>query len=122
MAKDLNYYMNLSYKIEVIEDKAEGGFALHCPELPGCMTCTDTLENGFKMIEDAKESWFSDCLEYGMEIPEPSRLGNYSGQFKLRIPRSLHKILVERSKQEGVSMNQLCVYLLSGRIKGIKLK
>ena len=116
MIKDLNYYMNLSYRIEVIEDKTEGGFTLHCPELPGCMTCAETLEHGFKMIEDAKETWFSDCLEYGMEIPEPSRLDNYSGQFKLRIPRSLHKILVERSRQEGVSMNQLCVYLLSGGI------
>ncbi len=40
-------------------------------------------------------------------------LENYSGQFKLRIPRSLHRILAEHAKREGVSMNQYCVYLLS---------
>nr|WP_246473258.1 toxin-antitoxin system HicB family antitoxin [Treponema parvum] len=36
-----------------------------------------------------------------------------SGQFKIRIPKSLHKTLAEDSKKEGVSMNQYCVYLLS---------
>ena len=25
--------MNLPYRVEVIEDKEEGGYALHCPEL-----------------------------------------------------------------------------------------
>ncbi|MCI8980594.1 MAG: toxin-antitoxin system HicB family antitoxin, partial [Clostridia bacterium] len=38
---------------------------------------------------------------------------SYSGQFKLRMPKSLHKELAERSKAEGISMNQYCVYLLS---------
>ena len=38
---------------------------------------------------------------------------DYSGQFKLRILRSLHRSLVEHSQREGISMNQCCVYLLS---------
>lgn len=113
MTKGLDYYMSLSYKIETIEDREEGGFTLCCPELPGCMTCADTIEEGFKMIEDAKKCWFTACIEDGIPIPEPSRMQDYSGQFKLRIPRSLHQTLAERSKQEGVSMNQYCVYLLS---------
>ncbi len=37
----------------------------------------------------------------------------YSGQFRLRLPKSLHKHLVERAKAEGVSLNQLCVHILS---------
>ena len=36
-----------------------------------------------------------------------------SGQFKLRLPRSLHRQLALQSKREGVSMNQFCVLLLS---------
>ena len=52
-------------------------------------------------------------LEDGMEISEPSDLSHYSGQFKLRIPKSLHKKLSEKAKEEGVSLNQYCVYLLS---------
>lgn len=117
MSKDLNYYMNLPYRVEVVEDKEEGGYALHCPELSGCMTCADTIEQGFRMIEDAKREWFTACLEDGITIPEPSRLEDYSGQFKLRLPKSLHRLLAQKSNEEGVSMNQYCVYLLS---KGIQ--
>ncbi len=117
MSKDLNYYMSLPYRVEVVEDKEEGGYALHCPELSGCMTCADTIEQGFRMIEDAKREWFMACLEDGITIPEPSRLEDYSGQFKLRLPKSLHRLLAQRSDEEGVSMNQYCVYLLS---KGIQ--
>lgn len=111
--KDLSYYMGLDYKIEIIPDTEEGGYALQCPELPGCVTCADTIQKGIDMLEDAKKAWITTCLEEGMEIPEPMNVDDYSGQFKLRMPKSLHKELAERSKAEGISMNQYCVYLLS---------
>lgn len=113
MNKDLNYYMGLNYKIEVVEDKEEGGYALSCPELKGCITCAESIEEGFKMIEDAKKCWFTACIEDRIPIPEPNDINEYSGQFKLRMPKSLHKTLAERSRQEGISMNQYCLYLLS---------
>ena len=116
MVKTLEYYMGLPYRIEIVEDKDEGGFALHCPELNGCMTCADSIEEGIKLLEDAKREWFSACLEDGISIPEPATDENYSGQFKLRLPKSLHRLLAQKSNEEGVSMNQYCVYLLS---KGI---
>lgn len=113
MNKDLSYYMGLNYKIEIIADKEEGGYALSCPELKGCITCADNIEEGIKMLEDAKKCWFTACIEDGIEIPKPNDTREYSGQFKLRLPKSLHKQLAKRSHQEGVSMNQLCLYLLS---------
>lgn len=63
--------------------------------------------------KDAKREWIRVALEEGIEIYEPDSLENYSGQFKLRIPRSLHRSLAEHSQREGISMNQYCVYLLS---------
>lgn len=111
--KDLTYYVKLNYKVEVLRDDTDGGYILHCPELKGCITCAETIEDGFKQIEDAKRNWFTACLDDGIDIPEPSTLDEYSGQFKIRMPKSLHKTLAERSKQEGISMNQYCVYLLS---------
>ena len=113
MNKDLAYYMNLSYRIEVIKEQEGSGYVLHCPELPGCITCAETVAEGMEMLEDAKKCWFTACLEDGVAIPEPVRLEDYSGQFKLRLPKSLHKQLAQRSSEEGVSMNQDCVYLLS---------
>ena len=105
--------MRLKYKIEILPEEDNDGFALHCPELKGCITCADTLEEGLRMIEDAKKSWFTACIKNNISIPEQNDCSAYSGQFKLRIPKSLHKSLAERSKQEGVSMNQFCMYLLS---------
>lgn len=113
MNKSLNYYMSLPYRIEIVSDETEGGYILQCPELNGCMTCANTIEEGLKMLEDAKQCWFSACIEDGIPIPEPARLEDYSGQFKLRLPKTLHKLLAQRSSEEGVSMNQYCVYLLS---------
>jgi len=119
--KDLAYYMGLKYKIEVLPEEEGNGYVLHCPELSGCITCGETLEQGFEMLEDAKKCWFTACIEDGIPIPEPSNISDYSGQFKLRMPKSLHKTLAERSKQEGISMNQYCLYLLSSNANSREL-
>ena len=117
MDKNLEYYMKLPYRIEIVKDNEEGGYALRCPELPGCITYSDTIAEGLKMIEDAKVCWFEACLEDHIPIPEPSKVEDFSGQFKLRIPKSLHKLLSQKSSEEGISMNQYCLYLLSRGVK-----
>ena len=48
-----------------------------------------------------------------MQFPEPEGMNEYSGQFKLRIPKALHRQLAEHSKAEGISMNQYCLFLLT---------
>ena len=111
--KTLNDYMAMSYRMEIVEDKDEGGFVVSYPDLPGCITCGETLERAVANAVDAKKAWLEAALEDGIEIHEPDSLEDYSGQFKLRIPRSLHRSLAEHSKREGISMNQYCVYLLS---------
>lgn len=106
-------YMAMNYRMEIVEDKEEGGFVVSYPELPGCITCGEKLETAIANAGDAKKAWIQAALEDGIEIHEPDSLEDYSGQFKLRIPRSLHRSLTEHSKREGISMNQYCVYLLS---------
>ena len=111
--KTLNEYMSMSYKMEIIEEQDEGGCVITYPDLPGCITCGETIESAMQNAKDAKREWIRAALEEGIEIYEPDSLENYSGQFKLRIPRSLHRSLAEHSQREGISMNQYCVYLLS---------
>ena len=108
-----NDYFAMNYRMEIVEDKDEGGFVVSFPELPGCITCGETVESAVANALDAKKAWLEAALEDGIEIHEPDSLEDYSGQFKLRIPRSLHRSLAEHSKREGISMNQYCVYLLS---------
>lgn len=111
--KTLEEYMKMPYKLEIIPDYDEDGYVASYPELPGCISCGETIADAVKNIEDAKREWIKTSIEEKLEIAEPDDLESYSGQFKLRVPKSLHKTLSEDSKKEGISMNQYCVYLLS---------
>ena len=37
--KTLSDYMAMPYRMEIVEDKDEGGFVVSYPDLPGCITC-----------------------------------------------------------------------------------
>ena len=106
-------YMSLSYKMETFDYQDEGGFVISYPDLPGCITCGETIESAMQNAKDAKREWIRAALEEGIEFYETDSLENFSGLFKLRIPRSLHRSLAEHSQREGISMNQYCIYLLS---------
>lgn len=111
--KTIDEYMMMPYRMELTPDTDEGGFVVSFPELPGCISVGDTVEETYKNAIAAKKVWLEAAIEDGVSINEPDDVENYSGQFKLRIPKSLHKSLAEHSKQEGISMNQYCLYLLS---------
>lgn len=113
MMKTSDEYMSLAYPLEIIEDKDEGGFVVSYPDLPGCITCGETIEEAVRNAQDAKKAWIEAAVKEGIKICEPDSLKDYSGQFKLRIPRSLHRSLAEHSRKEGISMNQYCMYLLA---------
>ena len=114
--KNLNYYLSLPYRMELIPDSVEGGYTAWYPELPGCLTCGETIEEVVANALDAKKEWLKAALEDKIEIEEPCTADNsseFSGQFKLRIPKTLHHTLSNHAKKEGISMNQYCLYLLS---------
>lgn len=62
MMKTLNDYMAMSYRMEIIEDKDEGGFVVSYPELPGCVTCGKTVEDAVANALDAKKAWIEAAL------------------------------------------------------------
>lgn len=111
--KNAKYYNSLPYKMVITPDSEEGGYVISYPDLPGCITCADTLEEALENANDAKLTWIEAALESGTEIHEPNSLDDYSGNCRLRMPKSLHQQLAENAKREGVSMNQYCVYLLA---------
>ena len=114
--KTIEYYMSLPYRMEIIPDQEEGGYTVKFPDLPGCLTCSDSLENLLASALDAKKAWFEAAIDEGISIAEPGDDENitaYSGQFKIRMPKSLHRSLSLHAKKEGISMNQYCNYLLS---------
>ncbi len=111
--RTIDEYMALPYRIELIPDVNEGGYVVSYPDLRGCLTTGETIEEAIANGEDAKREWLLAAMADGFPIPEPASDEEYSGQFKLRIPKSLHRQLAMQSKKEGISMNQYCLYLLS---------
>ena len=111
--KNIEYYMSLPYRMEIVPDTCEGGFVVNYPDLPGCITVGDSIADAIENAEDAKRAWLAAAIEDGIEIAEPESIEDYSGQFKLRIPKTLHRALARHAKEEGTSMNQYCLYLLS---------
>lgn len=55
--KTFNDYMALPYRLEIVEDQKEGGFVVSYPDLPGCITCGDTIEDAMNNAKDAKKAW-----------------------------------------------------------------
>src|SRR5262245_25110309 len=81
-----------------------GGFLIEFPDLPGCVSDGDTPEDALKHGSDAVRAYLRSCVKHGDPIP---RANEASGQWRQRVPRSLHARLVLRARQEGVSLNTL---------------
>ena len=117
-------YLELPYTIEVFreDDPENPGWVARVVELDGCITQADSFEELEEMIADAMRSWIIIALEDGFPIPEPRPLESYSGKFVVRLPRSLHRELVEAAEYEGVSLNMFVTSALSRSVNfGAKL-
>lgn len=90
-----------------------GGYLAEFPDLPGCIADGETVEEALHQAEDALKAWLASAKEFGDEIPEPSVATNFSGQWRIRLPKSLHAALALRAKHEGVSLNTLAATILA---------
>jgi len=105
------------YKIEVakLTDEDGGGYIAHIPQL-GCFGDGDTIEAAIADVYTVAEELISIALEDGKEVPEPQPykdIDEFSGKLSLRIPKTLHKHLNQRSKMEDCSINQLILSYIS---------
>lgn len=105
MTTTIEYYMNLPYTIELVPE-SEGGWFVAVKELRGCMSQGDTVEEAVEMIREAMQLWLEVALEENLPIPEPRPEEDFSGKFVVRVPRSLHRELVEEAERQGTSLNQ----------------
>ena len=75
--KTLNEYLALPYRMEIVEDREEGGYVVSYPDLPGCLTCGETIESAVENARDAKRVWLEAALEEGVSILMPDSLDAY---------------------------------------------
>jgi predicted RNase H-like HicB family nuclease len=74
--QSLEYFLNLKYPISIYTEDA-GGYTAMIPDLPGCMTQGETLEEVVINIEEARQLWIETVyFSNKKEIPRPSRKFN----------------------------------------------
>jgi antitoxin HicB len=112
IAAQVQEILKRSYR-KVISGDADEGFLIEVPDLPGCMTAGETMEEAVSMLPEAMAAWLESALDRGLPVPEPTVIPEYSGRVLVRMPKTLHQQLIERAEAEGVSANQLAVALLA---------
>ena len=97
-----------TYRVEWSEeDKAH---IARCLEFPSLMAHGTTAMTALVEIEKVVTESVKWMEEENEAIPEPFGLKKYKGNLTLRVPSEIHKKLVIKSAEEGVSLNQ---YILS---------
>jgi len=98
------------YEIDLVPNE-HGGYYARVPDFPTIFTGGGTPEEAMRNALEAIELMMEEHQDRGLPIPIP--LGSFSGQFNVRIPRTLHRELVRRAEIQGISLNALVSFLLA---------
>jgi len=109
------------YRIVVGWSEEDDSFVARVPALEGCVAHGATEAKAAVEAKAAAELMLSVMREDGDRIPPADAdASTYSGNIRLRIPRSLHARLDALAAAEGVSLNQLMVSLLARGAGGFR--
>ena len=105
--------MQPNYSYQLAWSPADKGYICTCAEFPGVSTFGDDQQTALAEMAVAIEAVIETYAAEGKALPEQREQLAYSGQFRLRIPKSLHAALAERAESEGMSLNSYAALLLS---------
>jgi antitoxin HicB len=100
----MKQYPKNRFELAPLSKTDGGGWLITFPDLPGCMSDGDSLEEAVKNGAEAEKAWLAAAETWGR--PKPKSL-------VARLPVSLHRELSTLAKAEGVSLNTLMVSILS---------
>lgn len=101
------------YTLQIAKDE-DNDYLVLCPSFPGLSAFGDTREAALEEGLVALTGFIAEFQAQGWDLPEPTRTpASYSGQLRLRMPKSLHAHLAQEAEEEGVSLNMHIVSKLS---------
>src|SRR5579863_1638968 len=102
-----------SYRVTVrqLSKDEGGGFLAEYPDIPGCMSDGETIEEA---IANGREA-LRDCIDVfrqsGRKFPKPAAVE--PAQWRQRLPRTLYMKLTAQAETEGVSINSLVTAIIA---------
>jgi antitoxin HicB len=115
--RDLDYYKGLHYKLTVEYDREDDVYYARFPELSGCVAHGKSEQEALEVALKVKDEWLSANYDAGWEIPEPSVREETTGRVTFRMPKYLHRKVIERADEEGVSLNQIVLSFVAQGIE-----
>lgn len=110
---------NLNYRITAYpyKDGDEIYWVAKAAEFPGVPGVGATRDEALADLDLALTETIAFLQEKGKAIPEEYVYtpDDVSGRFTVRVPKTLHRELVQEAEEEGVSLNQYMLYVLSKR-------
>jgi predicted RNase H-like HicB family nuclease len=58
--------------VAVIERGEDGSYSAYVPDLPGCVTCGDSVDEARALIEEAVALHIDSLRKHGEPVPKPS--------------------------------------------------
>lgn len=104
----------LKYSVSLKWSDEDEGYIAFVPELPGLSAFGTTPQEAMTELDSAREAYLESLTEAGENIPAPEKYMPYSGQIRLRMPKSLHANLAQSALEENVSLNTYIISLLAG--------
>jgi len=101
------------FTVRPLAKEEGGGYLIEFPDLPGCISDGETPEDAIRNGQDALKSYLLTLKEFSRPAPSPGTTSGASGQWRQRVPKSLHSRLTARAKAEGVSLNTLVTAMIA---------
>lgn len=101
------------YSYNVFWSDGDGGYIAVSPEFPRLSGFGETAEAALMELRGVLEEALEVYREEGWPLPEPHVHGEHSGQFRVRVAKSLHAALAQRAEAESISMNSLVTQYLA---------
>jgi predicted RNase H-like HicB family nuclease len=70
----------MRYPIVIEEGTETAAFGVVVPDLPGCFSAGDTLDEAMANVEEAAAAWIDATLDAGAAVPPPSSLEDIKGR------------------------------------------
>ncbi len=95
------------YTYRVTWSPEDGEYVGLCAEFPSLNWLAATAEEAFSGIRRVVREVIEDMHANAETPPAPLADRAYSGRFLVRVPPEIHRALVLRAAEEGVSLNRL---------------
>ena len=101
------------YPISIKWSDEDGGYIGTIPGIRGLSAFGESPPEALSELKIAANAYFQSLKKAGKSMPVFDKVPLFSGQLRLRLPKSLHAELSRAAENEGVSLNTYLISLLA---------